>query len=70
MHEAVPEAFSAYSIIPVDLGRSGAQVFRLTAPGKLTLFLKRAEGSYRSHLRHEAARLTWLSGKLPVPKVM
>ena len=48
------------------MGRSGAEVYRLVAPGRPTLFVKQAA----TNLHEEAARLGWLRGKLPVPEVV
>ena len=70
MAEGLPEAFSGFTAQPVTLGRSGAQVFRLVAPDKPTLFLKKSEAVYGAQRQAEAARLRWLQGKLPVPEVV
>ncbi len=70
MVEGLPEVFAAYTQEPVDLGRSGAEVFRLVAPSEPTLFLKKSEAAYSAHLQDAAARLEWLQGKLPVPEVI
>ena len=70
MVRGLPEAFADYTAQPVTLGRSGAQVFRLVAEGKPTLFLKKSEVAYGAERRAEAARLSWLQGKLPVPEVV
>lgn len=70
MVDELPEAFAVYTPYPVIGGRSGAQVFRLVAPGKPTLFLKRSEAADSAHLQGTAARLEWLRGKLPVPEVV
>ena len=70
MLQHLPKAFSGYTAAPVSGGRSGAQVYRLTADEKPTLFLKCSDGAHRSHLQGAAARLEWLSGKLPAPEVV
>ena len=70
MVEGLPRAFAGYTAQPVTLGRSGAQVFRLLAEGKPTLFLKTSKAAYGAALRAEAARLEWLAGKLSVPEVV
>ncbi len=70
MLEYLPDAFSDYRLEPVFGGRSGAQVYRLTLPAEPTLYLKRSGSVCRDGIRDMAARLTWLSGRLPVPKVV
>lgn len=64
------ELFAGYTRQPVVLGRSGAEVYRLVAPGKPTLFVKKSEAAYSRERRNEAARLRWLKGRLPVPDVV
>lgn len=68
--DAPPEALAGYTWHPVVLGRSGAEVFRLAAQGRPTLFLKRVAAASGSPLHDEAARLTWLQGKVPVPDLV
>ncbi len=70
MVDGLPEAFAGYEAYPVTLGNSGAQVFRLVAEGKPTLFLKKFEAAYSNHLQDVAARLEWLKGKLTVPEIV
>ena len=70
MVEGLPQTFADYEARPVTLGNSGAQVFRLVAAGKPTLFFKKSEAAYGSQRRAEAARLEWLQNKLPVPKTV
>lgn len=60
------DPLAGYTRHPIVLGRSGAEVYRLVAPGKPTLFVKEA----LTNLHEEAARLGWLRGKLPVPEVV
>jgi len=53
----------------VDIGKSGAQVWRVTAPGQPPRYLKRASGARVRELRAERDRLQWLQPRLPVPAV-
>lgn len=62
------DPLAGYTPHPVTLGMSGAEVVRLDAPGKPTLFLKRSGAEHAQARRDEAARLRWLRGKLPVPE--
>lgn len=64
------DRLAGYTRQPVVLGRSGAEVYRLVAPGKPTLFVKKSEAVYSQGRRDEAARLGWLKGRLPVPDVV
>jgi len=52
----------------VDIGKSTAQVFRLTMPDRRLLFLKHAPPV--GELSLEAQRLRWLRGKVSVPEVV
>lgn len=70
MVDGLPEVFAGYEAYPVTLGNSGAQVFRLVAEGKPTLFLKKLEAAYSNHLQDVAARLEWLKGRVTVPEVV
>ncbi len=60
------EVLTGYTQQRVVLGRSGAEVYRLVAPGKPTLFVKEAV----TNLHKEAARLEWLKDKLPIPEIV
>jgi aminoglycoside phosphotransferase len=53
----------------VEIGKSGAQVWRVTAPGQPPRYLKRASGARVRELRAERDRLQWLQPRLPVPAV-
>jgi aminoglycoside phosphotransferase len=53
----------------VDIGKSGAQVWRVTAAGQPPRYLKRASGARVRELRAERDRLQWLQPRLPVPAV-
>jgi len=70
---AVPEnvrsATTGYEWTPVTDGESGGTVFRLTAPHRPTLYLKTGTGRVAHDITAEFARLEWLAGRLPVPKV-
>jgi aminoglycoside 3'-phosphotransferase-2 len=55
----------------IDIGCSRASVFRITGPGRPTVFLKSAPVTLAARgLIHEAERLQWLDGKLPVPRLL
>jgi len=58
------------SIAQVLLGESGVTVYRLQSANAPTRFLKIATGTTRRELGLERARLDWLQGKLPVPRVL
>ena len=53
----------------VEIGMSGAQVWRVAAPGQPPRYLKRASGARVRELRAERDRLQWLQSRLPVPAV-
>lgn len=53
----------------VEIGMSGAQVYRVAAPGQPTRYLKGARGAHVRELRAERDRLRWLQSRLPVPAV-
>jgi len=59
-----------YAFEQITLGRSGNAVYRLSAPGRPTLFLKAGAGEQRAALADEAARLRWLAGRLPAPELV
>lgn len=54
---------------PITIGLSGAQVYRVTAPGQPPRYLKTASGPRVEELRAERDRLIWLRSRLPVPGV-
>lgn len=70
---AVPEHVrseaAGYAWTPATDGESGGAVFRLTALGRPTLFLKGGAGRVADAIADEAARLEWLAGRLPVPAI-
>jgi len=53
----------------VTLGESGAQVYRLHT-GAATRYLKLQPRHPHGALHAEAARLRWLQGRLPVPRLL
>ena len=53
----------------VEIGMSGAQVWRVAAPGQSPRYLKGASGAHVRELRAERDRLEWLQSRLPVPAV-
>lgn len=56
---------------PVEIGMSGASVYRLESPtGAAPRYLKLADGPRLAELRAERERLEWLRGRLPVPAVL
>jgi aminoglycoside 3'-phosphotransferase-2 len=56
------DRLAGYAFDPVDTGCSEATVYRLTADGRPTLFLKVESAGPLAELPDEAARLRWLSG--------
>ncbi len=55
---------------PVTIGHSDAQTFRLEAEDGTSTYLKRMKRGGRQSLKPEAERLSWLQGKLPVPRLL
>ena len=53
----------------IDVGMSGARVLRVAREGRATHFLKTATQASEDDLTGEVARLLWLAGRLPVPRV-
>lgn len=54
----------------VEIGMSGAQVYRATAPSQPTRYLKLASAPHVRELRAERDRLAWLQPRLPVPAIL
>lgn len=50
-------------------GQAGAAVFRLQRAGRTDLYLKHGAGAVAAALMEEAARLHWLRGHWPVPRL-
>lgn len=67
--EILRSATTGYAWLPVTDGESGAEVFRLSADGRPTLFLKCGTGRAAHDITAEVVRLEWLAGRLPVPAV-
>ena len=67
--DSVRVATTGYAWTPATDGESGGAVFRLTAPGRPTLYLKAGAGRVAHDITAELARLEWLAGRLPVPAV-
>ncbi|MBV7482742.1 APH(3')-II family aminoglycoside O-phosphotransferase [Bordetella sp. BOR01] len=62
---------ASYGWTAQTIGRSGAAVFRLTAPGRPDLFIKIEPRGPLDELRGEAQRLRWLAAHgQPCPQVM
>jgi aminoglycoside phosphotransferase len=61
---------SEYQPRQIHMGLSNAQVFRLEAENKKTLYLKIAERSFANSLLPEIQRLDWLKNRLPVPEAL
>src|SRR5258705_6857298 len=55
---------------PILVGESGVNVYRLQVANTPTRFLKIATRATHCELHLERARLDWLQGKLPVPRVL
>ncbi|HEU0027175.1 MAG TPA: phosphotransferase, partial [Ktedonobacterales bacterium] len=51
------------------IGKSGAGVWRIEAPGRPPRYLKHVMRPRLGELRAERERLDWLHGRLPVPAV-
>lgn len=62
--------YANFTVNPVRVGRSPARVFHLTHASQPALYVKIASGEGRSDLLREAKRITWLSGKFPVPTLV
>ena len=54
----------------IEIGESGAEVYRLTARGRPALILKHSRDNPDLSLRDEAARLRWLADRVRVPRVL
>lgn len=54
----------------IEIGESGADVYRLTAKQRPPLVLKHVHGNAAFSLRDEAARLRWLADRVLVPTVL
>ena len=67
---AIGALAAGYSAERVTLGASGTAVFRLSAPGMPTRFLKHGSGDLAQVVLDEAVRLRWLRGRIPAPKVL
>ncbi len=67
--DSVRSAVAEYAWTPATDGASGAVVYRLEAAGRPTLYLKHGAGRVSDDIAAEAARLDWLAGRLPVPRV-
>lgn len=52
------------------IGQSGGVIHRLDAPGRPALFLKQGTGLVVADIADEYARLRWLQGRLPVPRLV
>lgn len=64
------KAVSGYSWRQNNIGLSAAQIFRLEAKDKKSLYLKIDSDASRHSLRLEKSKLDWLKNRLPVPKVI
>ena len=67
---ALMPLISAYHWQRVTVGDSGADVFRLTAPGRSSCYLKIVARGPTVEVAAEARRMAWLAGRLPVPQVL
>ena len=66
---ALRDLISVAQVVEVHNGMSGASVYRLGSTQDQR-FLKVAPTTAGQELQAEAARLIWLNGKLPVPRVV
>jgi aminoglycoside 3'-phosphotransferase-1 len=62
-------AVAEYAWMAATDGESGAMVYRLEAAGRPTLYVKHGTGAVGDGIMAEAARLDWLAGRLPVPRL-
>jgi len=66
----VAQAISGYAWQQTHIGYSSAQVFRLKAKNKNSLYLKIDSRTSKHSLLQEKLKLEWLKNRLPVPKVL
>lgn len=66
----VADAVHGYAWARDTVGEAGAEVHRLHAPDRPTLYLKHGRGQVAQDVLDEAARLRWLDGRTRVPKVL
>lgn len=52
------------------IGQSGGVIHRLEAPGGAARYLKQGSGPIAQDIADEYARLRWLQGRLPVPRLI
>lgn len=67
--DPIRSAIAGYAWTRATDGESGAAVFRLEATGRRTLYLKHGASRVADDVTAELARLEWLTGRLPVPRV-
>jgi aminoglycoside phosphotransferase len=68
--DAIRRAAGEREAARVGLGKSRAEVWRLTARGRPALYLKVQSARAAPSLRGERDRLLWIAGRLPVPEVV
>lgn len=64
------ERLAAYRARRDTIGESGSVIYRLDSPGRPSLFLKQGAGTVADDIADEYARLRWLQGRLPVPRLV
>ncbi|WP_426172205.1 APH(3')-I family aminoglycoside O-phosphotransferase [Pseudoduganella sp. R-31] len=68
---SIPAELEGYEWVPNTVGQSGGAVYRLCGKeGAPDMFLKYGEGVLADDISDEMARLRWLGGHVPVPKVV
>jgi aminoglycoside 3'-phosphotransferase-1 len=67
--DAIAERIGDRRLVTIDDGQSGAQVFRVGG-GVAACFLKVGEGAAAGLVADEAARLAWLEGRMPAPRIV
>jgi aminoglycoside 3'-phosphotransferase I len=68
--QCICEATEGYQWIEMQVGDSGADVYRLESRNQAGLYVKYGTGSTANDILSEMVRLTWLAPHLPVPQVL
>jgi aminoglycoside 3'-phosphotransferase-2 len=68
--DELSKLIDGYRSSRIEIGESGAEVYRLTARGRPSLILKHVRDNAALSLLDEAARLRWLSDRVRTPRVL